>query len=110
MVEQGVGLPGSEDAASSRYRYDRTYFVSGKITQDELLGAMVDLLQGAGWRIEDAPKSNNENLQPSLSSGVFKSASFAKDGVRVLILVPLPLQLNPQAPVGADYFVHFEEE
>ena len=109
-MQQGVGLPGSEDATSSRYKYDQTYFISGKITQDELLGAIVDLLQGAGWRMEDAPTSNNETLQPLLSGGVFKSASFAKDGVRVLVMVPLPLQLNPQAPVGADYFVHFEEE
>ncbi len=110
LVRQGVGPAGIKDATSSRYRYDQTYFVSANATQDDILGAMTNLLQGAGWRIEAAPKSNNKDLQPYLSSGAYKSVSFVKNHVRVLVLAPLPLHLNPAAGGGSQYFVHFEKE
>ena len=39
-----------------------------------------------------------------------KCGSFVKNHVRVVVSVPLPLNLNPAAGEGANYHTHLEKE
>ncbi len=110
VVREGVRPNTVVEGSDSVFGYDRLYVIGGAPKQDEMLSKMTELLTQAGWQQEDTPTSHSKGMRYYCSLGYVKCASFVKDGVRAVVSVPLPLNLNPVAGEGANYHTHLEKQ
>lgn len=110
VVSEGVRPNTVVEGSSNLFSYDRLYVVGGAPKQEEMLSEMTTLLTQAGWQQESATKSHSTGIRYYCSLAYVKCASFVKDGVRAVVSVPLPLNLNPAAGEGANYHTHLEKQ
>jgi len=110
VVREGVRPNSVAEGSNSVFAYDRLYVIGGTPQQDEMLDKMTELLAQAGWQQESTTTSHSKGIRYYCSLGYVKCASLVKDGVRVVVSVPLPLNFNPQAGEGANYHTHLEKK
>lgn len=92
-----------------QFLYDRLYLVGGLATQEDITNGMKTALGQAGWQQEEPTKSQSKEIRRYCELVWVQCESFLKEGVRVVVSVPLPLSLNPAAPQGANYHTHLEQ-
>jgi hypothetical protein len=101
---------------------DRRFFVAGpNPTQGSVLAFYSEEVPQLGWEVEDPVKPRIEEMKNYCPKMALSDATagtplgsfvtclgFVKDDVRMIISVPIQLQLNPIAAQGVSYHVHLE--
>ena len=109
VIQENAAPTGIEGASLKQFVYDRLYLARGLVTQEDIANGMKAELEKAGWQQEEPTRSKSKDMRTYCELVWVQCESFVKEGVRVVVSVPLPLNFNPAAPQGANYHTHLEK-